>query len=129
MADVAAVQRWLDAYVAAWRSNDRADITALFTEDAVYRPLPYDQPLRGGEATARAWIADPDPPGSWTADYQAVAATGEVGVGRGVTRYRAGGGRPEREYANVFVLRFDEQGRCHDYVEWLVKRPGKSSGS
>jgi len=66
-----------------------------------------------------AWIADPDPPGSWTADYQAVAATGEVGVGRGVTRYQAGGGRPEREYANVFVLRFDERGR------W-VKRPARS---
>src|SRR5207245_2960254 len=83
VADMAAVQRWLDAYVAAGRSNDRAEITALFTEDAVYRPLPYDQPLRGGEAIARAWIADPDPPGRWTADYQAVAATGEVGVGRG----------------------------------------------
>src|SRR5712692_2033712 len=50
---MAAVQRWLDAYVAAWRSNNRAEITALFTEDAVYRPLPYDQPLRSGEANCQ----------------------------------------------------------------------------
>ena|SRR2546428_7637168 len=80
---MASVQRWLDAYVAAWRSYDPEEIRQLFTEDAVYRPLPYDEPLRGGEAITKAWIADPDPPGSWTADYQAVAATGEVGVGRG----------------------------------------------
>ncbi len=128
MADMAAVQRWLDAYVAAWRSNNRAEITALFTEDTVYRPLPYDEPLRGPEAIATAWIADTDPPGSWTADYQAVAVTGEVGVGRGVTRYQAGDGRPEREYASVFLLRFDERGRCREYVEWWVKRPPKSPG-
>jgi len=84
--------------------------------------------LRGPEAIATAWIADTDPPGSWTADYQAVAVTGEVGVGRGVTRYQAGDGRPEREYASVFLLRFDERGRCREYVEWWVKRPPKSPG-
>ena len=27
------VQRWLDAYVAAWASYDEAEITALFTDD------------------------------------------------------------------------------------------------
>jgi len=117
------VQRWLDAYGAAWRSYDPEEIKALFTEDAVYRPLPYDEPLRGREAIAKAWIVGADPSGSWTADYQAVAVNGEVGVGRGVTRYQAGGGRPEREYANVFLLRFDERGQCLEYLEWWVKRP------
>jgi uncharacterized protein (TIGR02246 family) len=125
---MARVQRWLDAYVAAWRSYDPGEIKALFTEDAVYRPLPYDKPLRGREAIAKAWIAGRDPPDSWTADYRAVAVTGDVGVGRGVTRYRAVGRRSEREYANVFILRFDERGRCREYVEWWVKRPAGSSG-
>jgi ketosteroid isomerase-like protein len=113
--------------VAAWRSYDPGEIKALFTEEVVYRPLPYDEPLRGREAVAKAWIADPDPPGSWTADYRAVAVTGDVGVGQGITRYKAGGRRPEREYANVFILRFDERGRCREYVEWWVKQPARSS--
>ncbi len=82
---MAGVQRWLDAYVAAWRSYDPAEIKALFTQDVVYHPTPYDEPLRGREAIAKAWIAEGDPPSSWTADYQAVAVNGEVGVGRGVT--------------------------------------------
>ncbi len=125
---MAGVQRWLDAYVAAWRSYDPGDIRALFTEDAVYRPLPYNEPLRGREAIAEAWIAEADPPGSWTADYRAVAVTGELGVGRGVTRYQARDRRPEREYANLFLLRFDERGRCREYVEWWGKRPPRSSG-
>ena len=30
------VQVWLGRYVEAWRSNDRATIESLFTEDAVY---------------------------------------------------------------------------------------------
>ncbi len=54
---------------------------------------------------------------------------GEVGVGRGVTRYQGGDRRPEREYANLFLLRFDERGRCREYVEWWVKRPPRSSGT
>ena len=32
-----AAQDWLDAYVAAWLSYDRAQIEALFTEDVRYR--------------------------------------------------------------------------------------------
>jgi hypothetical protein len=30
------VQRWLDAYVDAWRTYDPAAIGALFAEDATY---------------------------------------------------------------------------------------------
>ena len=35
------VQRWLDAYVAAWASYDEAEIRALFTDDCTYRYDPF----------------------------------------------------------------------------------------
>ena len=124
--DLAGVQRWLDAYIAAWRSYDRDAITALFSPDVDYRPNPYAKPLRGPQAVAQAWIEENDPPDTWSADYRAVAVNGDLGVGRGVTRYRARDGRPEREYANVFLVRFDPEGRCREYVEWFVKRPENS---
>lgn len=120
--DLAGVQRWLDAYVAAWRSYDPQAIRALFNADVVYRPSPYAQPLNGPDAVANAWIEENDPPDSWTADYHAIAVNGDLGVGRGITRYRARDGRPAQEYANLFLLRFDDQGRCREYDEWFVKR-------
>lgn len=123
------LQRWLDGYIAAWRSHNADQIKALFSDDAVYYPLPYDQPLHGSDAIATAWLADQDPPGSWAADYRAIAVNGELGVAEGVTHYQALDGRPEREYANVFILRFDPQGRCCEYMEWWVKRPEQPPGS
>ena len=48
-----AVQRWLDAYVDAWRTYDPAAIGALFAEDAIYAYHPYDKGeeiVRGREA-------------------------------------------------------------------------------
>ena len=51
------VQAWLDAYVAAWRSNDAAAIGELFAEDAEYRYHPYDEPLRGRQAIVDSWLA------------------------------------------------------------------------
>lgn len=41
------VSRWLERYVAAWKSGDRGEIEALFGDDARYRYHPYDEPLVG----------------------------------------------------------------------------------
>ena len=46
------VQRWLDAYIAAWVSYDEADIAALFTEDAEYRYDAFRKPIVGSAATS-----------------------------------------------------------------------------
>ena len=51
-----AAQDWLDAYVAAWLSYDRAQIEALFTEDVSYRYHPYDEPIVGRAAVVAAWL-------------------------------------------------------------------------
>lgn len=48
--DRAMVQRWLDAYVAAWQSYEESEIADLWTDDAVwFRPF-------GVRATGRAGI-------------------------------------------------------------------------
>jgi hypothetical protein len=42
------VDRWLAAYIEAWKeSYDREQIAALFTEDVSYRYHPYDNPIEG----------------------------------------------------------------------------------
>ena len=58
------VDRWLVAYVEAWKTYDRAQIAALFAEDVSYRYHPYDEPVRGRDAVVDAWLGegdDPDP--------------------------------------------------------------------
>ncbi len=46
----AEVERWLDDYVKAWKSNNPQDIAKLFTEDAFYSTGPFDEPWIGQQA-------------------------------------------------------------------------------
>ena len=55
MIDRAGVDRWLDDYVAAWKSYDRDAIGALFADDVEYRYHPYDDPVRGRNSVVAAW--------------------------------------------------------------------------
>ena len=115
-----ALQAWLDAYVAAWRSNDPAAIGALFTEDACYAFHPWDtgdEVVRGRDAIVASWLKQPDKPGSWEASYRARLVAGDRATAVGVTRYANG-----RVFDNLWELRF-AGGRCADFVEWYMRRP------
>ena len=117
------LQSWLDKYVAAWRTYDPAQIGDLFSEDALYFYSPWDEhnPVRGREAIVADWRKEPDPPGSWEARYVPVAVEGNVGVAQGRTRYFRPDGTVDREFANIFVLHFDEAGRCERFTEWYMQ--------
>jgi ketosteroid isomerase-like protein len=117
------VSGWLERYVAGWKSGDRAEIEALFSDDARYRYHPYDEPLVGRAAIADSWLDDPDEPGSFEARYDCFAADGEAAVAIGTSTYLDTDGEVARVYDNVFALRFDAGGCCCDFTEWYVKRP------
>jgi hypothetical protein len=112
------VQAWLDAYVAAWRSYDRAAIGDLFSADAAYRYHPYDEPERGREAIVADWLEEPDEPGSWEAGYEPLLVEGDRAVATGETRYAGGS-----TFSNLFVLEFDGDGRCRSFTEWYMQHP------
>jgi ketosteroid isomerase-like protein len=117
--DAAAVDAWLERYIAAWRSGDRVEIADLFSEDASYRYHSYDEPVVGREAIAADWLEEPDEPGSWEAEYSCYAVDGGRAVAVGTSSYP----REGKVYDNVFLLQFDGDGRCSDFTEWYVKRP------
>jgi hypothetical protein len=119
------VQRWLDDYVAAWRANDAAPITRLFAEDAIYNYHPYadEEAIRGRDAIVTAWLAEPDPPDSWEAQYEPFAVDGDRAVAVGWSRYFATVEHPERLFHNCFLLRFDAEGRCTEFVEFYMQAP------
>jgi ketosteroid isomerase-like protein len=113
------VQAWLDAYVEAWRTYDRDAIAELFSADAEYAYHPYDdEPLRGREAIVESWLSERDEPGSWEASYAPLLIDGDRAVATGESRYADG-----RTFSNLYVVRFDGDGRCSQFVEWYMQQP------
>jgi ketosteroid isomerase-like protein len=123
------VQRWLDAYIAAWRSYDPGEIGALFADDATYRYHPYDEPVTGREAIVADWLEEQDAAGTWEAWYQPHTVEGDRAVAIGESRYLEPDGSPGDLYYNVFLLRFDDGGRCTDFIEYFVKHPKDKQAS
>lgn len=121
------LQLWLDKYVEAWRTYDPAQIRHLFSEDAVYFYSPFDEEshLRGREAIVDDWLKVPDAVGSWEAHYAPVAVEGNVGVAQGRTRYFDADGSVKRQFDNIFVIYFNDEGRCTRFTEWFMQ-PRKS---
>jgi ketosteroid isomerase-like protein len=120
--DHAAFKTWLDRYIDAWRSLDSPAISDLFSEDATYRYHPWDDPVRGRAAIVADWTGeDRDAPGSWEADYRPLTVDGDLGVAVGESRYLTDDrSAVDKTYHNVFVCRFDADGRCADFTEYFM---------
>ena len=121
--DRTAFAAWLYRYIDAWRLNDPVAIGDLFSLDVRYAFDPFEEAVVGRAAVVASWVANPDEPGSWEADYEVLAIDGDTHVAHGRTRYltddRTG---VDREFANIFVCRFDDEGRCRDFTEWYMRR-------
>ena len=100
-------------------------IRDLFSEDARYYANPWDSGLEGRDAIVAEWLDANDPPGSFSARYEAIDTVGPLVMARGVTTYEPG--HPHftdgAEYHNVFLLWFDDDGRVREYREWYMRRP------
>jgi len=121
------VDEWLQRYVDAWKTYDRKKIGDLFSETAEYRYHPYDEPIKGRAAIVESWLKEPDRPGSFDARYHTIAVDGDVAVATGTSTYFNHNGKIDKVYDNLFVLRFDGEGRCKEFTEWFLKRPSASS--
>ena len=124
--------RWLATYIAAWKSYDQAQISALFTDDVAYRYHPYDEPVRGRDEVVKSWLGEGehaeastrDPDGTYDATYRTIAVDGDMVVATGNSRYRATPDGPiDKVYDNCFVMRFDAAGKCREFTEWYIQRP------
>jgi ketosteroid isomerase-like protein len=127
------VDRWLEGYVAAWKSYDRDEITALFSENVTYRYQPYEEPPTvGREAVVETWLGEGhaegastrDDEGTYDGEYECVAVDGDVAVARGYsTYYTEPSGAVDKIYDNCFLMRFDSDGLCSEFTEFYMERP------
>jgi SnoaL-like protein len=126
------VDRWLQRYVEAWKTYERGQIGALFTEDIEYRYHPYDDPVEGRDAVIASWLGEGDDEnastrdeeGTYDATYRAFAVDGDRAVAKGSSTYFVEpGGKVEKVFDNCFVMRFAPDGRCREFTEWFMERP------
>jgi len=108
--------QWVAAYERAWRAPGTGALAGIFTEDAVYRQGPYEEPVTGLPAIAVMWEAERDGPAEvFQMTSEVIAADGDTAVIRAEVRY----GEPaHQEYRDLWVVRFAADGRCAWFEEW-----------
>lgn len=110
------VADWVRAYERAWRTPGTHLLSTLFGADATYRHSPYADPIAGLPAIEEMWEAEregPDEPFQLTTEV--VAVDGAIGVVRAEVRY---GDPVKQEYRDLWLIRFDTDGRCVAFEEW-----------
>jgi hypothetical protein len=105
----------MDGYSRAWRSNDPADIRALFTDDAEYRTEPWVEPWRGIDAIVSGWLDRQDEPDTAGFIWSVLVETDAIVVVEATTDYRDG-----PTYANLWVVRFGSNGQATRFTEWWM---------
>jgi ketosteroid isomerase-like protein len=110
------VEQWLGGYERAWRSPGTAALRELFAEDASYRLGPYEEPAVGLDSIGVLWEHEREGPDEvFTMESQIVAVEGDMAVVRVEVRY----GQPaEREYSDLWLIRFGPDDTCVDFEEW-----------
>jgi hypothetical protein len=110
------VEEWLARYERAWRTAGTEPLSALFVDDATYRMSPYEEPLVGLPEIAEMWEAEREGADEvFTMVSEIVAAEDEAAVVRVEVSY----GEPvTREYRDLWVIRFAEDGRAAAFEEW-----------
>lgn len=111
---------WLDRYFRAWVSNERAEVEALFTPDAVYWTDPFQHPREGIEEIVEAWVGGPQEEVEYA--FEPLAMSEDVGVAHWRVRSRSPGAPARDEWDGVLVLRFAPDARCAEHREWLSHR-------
>ena len=115
--DEPTVAAWVERYVRAWETNDPATIGGLFTETARYYPRPDGDPWCDRAGIVANWLGRKDEPGTWSFRYQILAVAGDLAFVRGWTHYD-----DPPDFSNLWVIRFDADGRCLEFTEWWMER-------
>lgn len=122
MMDTAAIDAWLAGYRRAWTSDDRGDITGLFTDDVRYFTAPYREPLIGHDAVVSYWRGEDEAVVAWGMDTQVLAREGDLYVVRAVVEYPEGtkDGEGPEEFHDLWLIRLAADGRAREFVEYFM---------
>jgi len=107
------IEDWIAGYERAWRTAGTEPLRKLFSEDATYWMSPYEEPLVGLERIGEMWESEREGPDeAFSMASEIVAVDGDVAVVRVDVRYS------DREYRDLWLIRFADDGRAASFEEW-----------
>jgi hypothetical protein len=110
------VGAWVAGYERAWRSPGIESLRELFSEDAVYRTSPYEEPRTGLAAIESMWETEREGPDEvFSMSSEVIAVDGATAVARIEVTY---GDPVTQEYRDLWLIEFDDDGRCASFEEW-----------
>jgi hypothetical protein len=120
--DVDSLKRWLDAYGRAWETGDADAAVQLYTPDVKYHETPFDEPDCGIEAVYGYCKEASDSQRDVRFWHDAHVVDGDRGIAHwGASFVRVPSGISV-ELDGIFVLKFDEHGKCSELREWWHRR-------
>ena len=109
---------WLDAYGHAWESGDPRAAAEIFTNDATYQEVPFDEPMRGREAIAEYWSKNVSEQDQVRFGYEILATTQDKGIARWWSSFIDIPSKARVKLDGIFVLSLDSENRCDVFQEW-----------
>lgn len=116
---------WIELYERAWRTGGAALLQHLFAPDATYRTAPYESPFAGLDSIVDMWEPRSGNDELFEMSSEIVAVEGNTGVARVKVLY---GDASPHEYTDIWIVQFDDQGRCIAFEEWPFWPKGQQGG-
>ncbi|MBT8445770.1 MAG: nuclear transport factor 2 family protein [Gammaproteobacteria bacterium] len=112
------LERWLQAYQAAWESRDAEQAAGLFTANASYRVNPFETAHQGRDQIRRYWAEVTRDQQDVRFSYEVLAVSGNTGIAQWHAEFSARSTGAAIALDGIFVLDFASADKCQRLREW-----------
>ncbi|WP_159587781.1 nuclear transport factor 2 family protein [Chelativorans xinjiangense] len=111
------LEQWLAGYKHSWEKQDVDAFVSLYTDDAVYVDRPFSEPVQARDFH-RFWTELATRQAQNHIEFEVLGVNGPVGIAHFRANYYRTTTGEHRTGDGIFVLSFDESGRCRVFREW-----------
>ena len=120
--NVTDLEQWLRAYGEAWEKRDAEGVCRIFADDALYFETPFAEPFRGHAGIKSYWSSVTADQRNIHFESRAIGILGSTAVAQWSAKFELASNGATVELNGVFLLEFDDRGRCTTLREWWHAR-------
>jgi len=111
-------ESWLNEYGRAWETGNPTLAVQLFSADALYHEVPFDEPMLGQEAIRKYWEEGADTQTDIHFAYTILAITEETGIAHWKASFTRLPSRNHVKLDGILTAQLNERGECMAFREW-----------